>query len=189
MRRSQISQLIQMGSIGVSDTTPVDSPCHPEGALSAQPRATPRTLLSSQLCPVLRQAFCGRARQGRRSRAWRVRAPCGAQFPKSAHDVSVFGWSGGRHFGFLVDVCLVSPLRGKKMSGDCAPERVEAGLAVLFRVRGILDHEVHRRFRQSVHDRRPEAHWGTVHGAAGAHLPREVIREVDSGARLGGVAQ
>ena len=39
MRRSQISQLIQMGSIGISNTTPVDSPCHPEGALSAQPRA------------------------------------------------------------------------------------------------------------------------------------------------------
>jgi hypothetical protein len=39
MRRSQISQLIQMGSVGISDTTPVDSPGHPEGALSAQPRA------------------------------------------------------------------------------------------------------------------------------------------------------
>ena len=30
MRRSRISQLIQMGSIGISDTAPVDSPCHPE---------------------------------------------------------------------------------------------------------------------------------------------------------------
>ena len=39
MRRSQKSQLVQMGSIGISDTTPVDSPWHPEGALSAQPRA------------------------------------------------------------------------------------------------------------------------------------------------------
>ena len=39
MQGSRISQLIQMGSIGISDTTPVDSPCHPEGALSAQSRA------------------------------------------------------------------------------------------------------------------------------------------------------
>jgi hypothetical protein len=39
MRRSRVSQLIQMGSIGISDTAPVASPCHPEGALSAQPRA------------------------------------------------------------------------------------------------------------------------------------------------------
>jgi len=30
MRRSQVSQLIQMGSIGIPDTAPVDSPCHPE---------------------------------------------------------------------------------------------------------------------------------------------------------------
>jgi hypothetical protein len=28
-----------MGSIGISDTAAVDSPCHPEAALSAQPRA------------------------------------------------------------------------------------------------------------------------------------------------------
>ncbi|MEH2564053.1 hypothetical protein V1289_003680 [Bradyrhizobium sp. AZCC 2289] len=35
MQRSQISQLIQMGSIGTSDTTSADSPCHPgEMALS-----------------------------------------------------------------------------------------------------------------------------------------------------------
>jgi hypothetical protein len=30
VQRSQISQLVQMGSIGISDTTPVDSPGHLE---------------------------------------------------------------------------------------------------------------------------------------------------------------
>jgi hypothetical protein len=30
MQRSPISQHIQMGSIGISDTTSVDSPCRPE---------------------------------------------------------------------------------------------------------------------------------------------------------------
>jgi hypothetical protein len=30
MQGSRISQLIQMGSIGISDTTSVDSACHPE---------------------------------------------------------------------------------------------------------------------------------------------------------------
>jgi hypothetical protein len=32
MERSQISQLIQMRSIGISDTTSVDSPCRPSSA-------------------------------------------------------------------------------------------------------------------------------------------------------------
>jgi len=32
-----------MGSIGISDTAPVDSPCRPEGALSSQPRGFDRT--------------------------------------------------------------------------------------------------------------------------------------------------
>ena len=56
----------------------------------------------------------------------------------------------------------MDPTSGKKMSGDCAPERVEAGLAVLFVFAGILDHEVHRRFRQSIHDRPHDGHcaWG-----------------------------
>ena len=41
MPRSQISPLIQMRSIGISNATPVDSPCHPEElALSARLRAT-----------------------------------------------------------------------------------------------------------------------------------------------------
>jgi hypothetical protein len=37
MRRSQISQLIQMVSIGISDTTPVDSPSHPEEIAHCRP--------------------------------------------------------------------------------------------------------------------------------------------------------
>jgi hypothetical protein len=37
MQRSRISQLIQMRSIGVSDTTSVDSPCHPEEIAHCRP--------------------------------------------------------------------------------------------------------------------------------------------------------
>jgi hypothetical protein len=37
MQRSQISQLIQMGSIGTSDTTSVDSQCHPEEMAHCRP--------------------------------------------------------------------------------------------------------------------------------------------------------
>jgi hypothetical protein len=37
VQRSQISQLIQMGSIGISDTTSVVSPCHPEELAHCRP--------------------------------------------------------------------------------------------------------------------------------------------------------
>src|SRR5258708_40363930 len=48
MQRSQISQLIQMRSIGISDTTSVDSPCHPEEMAHCRPSsARPRLLLGS----------------------------------------------------------------------------------------------------------------------------------------------
>jgi hypothetical protein len=37
MQRSQISQHIQMGSIGISDTTSVDSACYPEEMAHCRP--------------------------------------------------------------------------------------------------------------------------------------------------------
>jgi hypothetical protein len=37
MQRSQISQLFQMRSIGISDTTSADSPCHPEEIAHCRP--------------------------------------------------------------------------------------------------------------------------------------------------------
>jgi hypothetical protein len=37
MQRSQISQLIQMRSIGISDTSSVDSVCHPEEVAHCRP--------------------------------------------------------------------------------------------------------------------------------------------------------
>jgi hypothetical protein len=39
MQRSRISQLIQMRSIGISDTTSVDSPCHPRKSRIVGPAA------------------------------------------------------------------------------------------------------------------------------------------------------
>jgi hypothetical protein len=54
-----------------------------------------------------------------------------------------------------------------KKSGYRAPESVKPDFAVLFRVGWIVDHEIHRRLRERVHDGSDKGHRSVMHGTVG----------------------
>jgi hypothetical protein len=54
MQRRRISRFIQMGSIGISDTISVDSPCHPEEMEETADRIRQKTMAYRLLIPASR---------------------------------------------------------------------------------------------------------------------------------------